>query len=76
LEESKQIFIKGSVAEQSSRKHILLKILKNSLKILHPFMPYITEEIWQILINTDNKLINTDDKINKLLMIQKWPSNN
>jgi valyl-tRNA synthetase len=28
---------------------VLLHILKSSMKLLHPFMPYITEQIWQIL---------------------------
>ncbi|MEX2013651.1 MAG: valine--tRNA ligase [Parcubacteria group bacterium] len=39
----------------------LYYILENSLKLLHPFMPFITEEIWQEL-----------DKKN-LLMIEPWP---
>ncbi len=28
---------------------VLLKILKDSLKLLHPIMPFITEEIWDVL---------------------------
>ena len=66
LEESKQIFARGSVAEQNSRKWTLFKILKDSLKILHPFMPFITEEIWSML-PVKNK---------SLLLIEKWPLNN
>lgn len=36
-------------------------ILENSLKLLHPFMPFVTEEIWQEM------------KKDKLLMIEEWP---
>ena len=50
-------------------KPSLVYILENSLKLLHPFMPFVTEEIWQILMNTDKKQINTD----RLLIVEKWP---
>ena len=30
----------------SGKKEVLLWVLKNTLKLLHPFMPFITEEIW------------------------------
>lgn len=30
-------------------KKVLLKVLTNILKLLHPFMPYVTEEIYQLL---------------------------
>ena len=36
-------------------------LLENSLKLLHPFMPFITEEIWSEL------------KKDNLLIIEKWP---
>ncbi|MBC8591300.1 valine--tRNA ligase [Wansuia hejianensis] len=40
------------VAEQ-----VLLYVLKDINKLLHPFMPFITEEIWQHLPNKENPLI-------------------
>ena len=43
-------------------KRILMILLREQLKILHPFMPFITEEIWSIIGEP------------KLLMITKWPS--
>ena len=43
-------------------KSSLMYILENSLKILHPFMPFITEEIWGMLPNRKN-----------LLIVEKWP---
>jgi len=44
------------------KEKILPFILKNLLKLWHPFMPFITEVLWKEL------------KSNKLLMIEKWPS--
>jgi valyl-tRNA synthetase len=40
----------------------LYYILENSLKLLHPFMPFVTEEIWGSM--PGNK---------ELLMIEEWP---
>ncbi len=39
-------------------------ILENSLKALHPFMPFVTEEIWSMISEKN------------LLMVEKWPVNN
>lgn len=46
IEESKAILKSEDVHKASSRKAVLLAILKESLKMLHPFMPFVTEEIW------------------------------
>jgi valyl-tRNA synthetase len=46
-----------------SAKYTLLHLLKEQLKALHPFMPFITEEIWKDIPGTDGKL----------LMIESWP---
>ncbi|HNX38358.1 MAG TPA: valine--tRNA ligase [Candidatus Cloacimonadota bacterium] len=38
--------------EQDSRldvKYILLDVMQTSMRLLHPIMPYITEEIWQVI---------------------------
>ncbi|KKU27287.1 MAG: Valyl-tRNA synthetase [Candidatus Magasanikbacteria bacterium GW2011_GWA2_46_17] len=48
-------------------KKILLYQLVIVLKLLHPFMPFITEVIWQEL--RERGLIKNDD----LLMISSWP---
>lgn len=40
----------------------LYYLLENSLKLLHPFMPFVTEEIW------------SEMKQENLLMIEPWPT--
>ncbi len=73
LEESKKIFSEGNEEEKESRKQFLLHTLRKIVVILHPFMPFVTEEIWQSLLNADdadNTQINADKH---MLMIEKWP---
>jgi len=64
LEESKTIFENGTDEEKKSRKQFLIHTLDKLLKSLHPFMPFITEEIYQSL---------PYNKDNGLLMVAKWP---
>jgi valyl-tRNA synthetase len=50
--------------ERLASQYLLLEILKTNLKLLHPFIPFITEEIYQKLPLKNKK---------KCLMIEKWP---
>ncbi|OGI71515.1 valine--tRNA ligase [Candidatus Nomurabacteria bacterium RIFCSPHIGHO2_02_FULL_35_13] len=63
LEESKKI-IKVGDKQAEERKSALLLIWNDCIKILHPFMPFVTEEIWSIIKKRDK-----DD----LIMVAKWP---
>lgn len=62
LEQSKSILIGNNIAAKKSRQQTLLTILKTSLKTLHPFMPFITEELWSFIPNS-----------NKMLIVENWP---
>lgn len=50
-------------------QQVLFYVLLKSLKLLHPFMPFITEEIWQQLPIQRGSGRN---KNKNLLMIEKW----
>ncbi|MBQ8636484.1 MAG: valine--tRNA ligase [Clostridia bacterium] len=43
-----RLFDKGSESAVSAQ-YVLTYVLSNTMKLLHPFMPFITEEIWQHL---------------------------
>src|SRR3989344_4329576 len=64
LEESKPILNGVDEAARASRARLLLTLLDRTLRLLHPFMPFITEEIWQSMPTKDAEF----------LMVTKWPA--
>lgn len=60
IERSKKKINEGNNA--ASAKALLYTQLTTLLKLLHPFTPFITEEIWQSINH------------GKMLMIEKWPA--
>jgi valyl-tRNA synthetase len=63
LEESKKIISEGTESQKQSRKNMLIQILSELLICLHPFIPFVTEEIWSDM-PIDGK---------KMLIIESWP---
>jgi valyl-tRNA synthetase len=57
IEESKPILLGDDAVATASRKALLRLLLVDVLKLLHPFMPFVTEEIWQNLPETEGMLI-------------------
>ncbi|MBI2023308.1 valine--tRNA ligase [Candidatus Giovannonibacteria bacterium] len=56
IEEAKNK-IKAGGAEKLSAQWAIFEILTTALKLLHPFMPFITEEIWPHVSKPGNMLI-------------------
>ncbi len=44
-------------AAKKTVKKVLLTVLKDILRLLHPFMPFITEEIWQFIPGDNGMLV-------------------
>ena len=65
IEKSKEQLKSEDENVVASAQYVLQHILETSLVMLHPFMPFITEEIWQNLGDTKKK---------QLLMVTSWPN--
>jgi len=64
IEEQKPRLQSKNKNDQTGSQYLLLEILKTNLKLLHPFIPFITEEIYQKLPIKNKK---------KCLMVETWP---
>ncbi len=63
LEDSKKIFKEGTEDDKVSRAQFLLSTLRELLSMLHPFMPFVTEELWSMMPFSSGKL----------LIVSAWP---
>ncbi len=63
IEDSKEKLKSEDENVVKSTQYTLMYLLRTSLKLLHPFMPFITEEIWTHLKNSEENL----------LLVTKWP---
>lgn len=51
---------------------VLVHVLKDIIKLLHPYMPFITEEIWQhVFVNEESIMISDWPKYNEDLIFEK-----
>ena len=61
IEEKKNNLNGDDTPAKKSAERLLQHNLKNSLVMLHPFIPFVTEEIWSHL------------KKKEMLMVERWP---
>jgi valyl-tRNA synthetase len=59
-------YVEASKTRREDSQPVLEQVLEKSLRLLHPFMPLITEEIWQKL---PRKSVDS-------IMISSWPTKN
>ncbi|WP_337542942.1 valine--tRNA ligase [Acidaminococcus timonensis] len=57
-----RLYNKEDAAQRATAQSVLCRVLGDAMKLLHPYMPFITEEIWQHLPHEG-----------KSIMIAPWP---
>ena len=60
LEVSKEALYQGTAAQQDYTRRVLVMVQDRCLRLLHPFMPFMTEEAWRFLPHAGKALILAD----------------
>lgn len=58
IEMSKETLMQGTQEQKETTKSVLITVLDQVLKLLHPIMPFVTEEIWSYLPHEGDTLVN------------------
>jgi valyl-tRNA synthetase len=67
IEVSKSDLYAGGPEDKRRAQQVLVYVLERTMRLLHPFMPFVTEEIWRHL--TGGKLPEAD-----ALIVAPWPA--
>mmetsp|Transcript_1497 Transcript_1497/g.1903 ORF Transcript_1497/g.1903 Transcript_1497/m.1903 type:complete len:1042 (+) Transcript_1497:278-3403(+) len=59
----------GGEEEAKAARRVLVYILDTSLRLLHPYMPYVTEQLWHHIPRPSA----TEDQVAHALMLADWP---
>ncbi|MBW7885063.1 MAG: class I tRNA ligase family protein, partial [Caldilineaceae bacterium] len=65
IEAAKVRLNEGSAGEAQATSQVLAYVLERSLRLLHPYMPFVTEAIWQNLPGLSGE--------NRAIMVTRWP---
>lgn len=70
-----RLYNSDNIKNKLIAQKVLTYVLDNILRLLHPFAPFLTEEIWQHLkqLAVKNRLILTDTMVSESLMMCPWP---
>jgi valyl-tRNA synthetase len=66
-----RLYNKEAAEPRNTAQYVLWYVLENTLKLLHPFMPFITESIWQHLPHEGQSIMVADWPIDSAVYINE-----
>jgi len=72
IEAAKVRLYDGAPEEAQATRQVTAYVLERSLRLLHPFMPYLTEEIWQNLPGLAEG--ENGGEARRAVMVSRWPT--
>ncbi len=60
IEMSKELLIQGTDEQKITTQSVLVHVLDQTLRLLHPIMPFVTEEIWEHIPHEGESLVIAD----------------
>jgi valyl-tRNA synthetase len=70
-----RLYEPASQKDKKAAQTVLAVVFNQILRLLHPFIPFVTEELWQNLkrMVIENKININEDMNSESLMIDRWP---
>lgn len=70
-----RLYNKEDTAGRFVAQYVLCFVLSNTLKLLHPFMPFITEEIWQALPHEGDSIMHSSWPVKESYLVDDGAEN-